>query len=536
MAPSNSEKICLSVLAHRVGQDVEPAAVRHPHHDFVDVVFRRPLDNLFDDGERRLPAFEREPLLAHKARVQKMLELFGRDEIAQDADALIAVERPVVGFRLHAVLQPALLLRHLDVHVLAADLAAVRLAQRFQNLSQRGDRLGAALADRFAQRTRQEFAVEVPDGEAVGFRIEFRMVAGLDTQRIEVGNEMPAHPVRVDHLDDAGFLGDLGVARGGQSGDLRLAVGDPAYRLVRHAQVLENLLVKSVVAVQQFLHLAQERAGFGALNDAVIVGAGDRHHLADTDHRAGLLGGAPVFGRVVDGARRDNRALARHQPRSGGHGPHRARIGQGKGGSLKVGGCEFGRARAAHQVVEGREVFLKVEVSGVLDIRHHQAAGAVPSRDIHRDSQVDVLVNHAERLSVLLVIGVVEGRNVFEGFDQRPPDDVGVGDFAAPYQPAMLIDDPPVLIHHFDGDGALRGRERNGERGRHILRNAPRRAAQWLKFDIRGRRRSGGWRSARWRCRSRRNGRGSGGRSAILLEDALPAFVDRRAVVQILLI
>ena len=62
-----------------------------------------------------------------------------------------AGQRPLVGFRLHALLQPALLLRHLDVHVLAADLAAVGLAQRLQDFAQRGHRLGAALAGVLAQ-------------------------------------------------------------------------------------------------------------------------------------------------------------------------------------------------------------------------------------------------------------------------------------------------------------------------------------------------------------------------------------------------
>ena len=112
-----------------------------------------------------------------KRRVQEMFELFGGDQVAQDAQRVSRVERPVVGFRLHALLQPALLLRHLDVHVLAADFAAVGLAQRLQNFAQRGDRLVTALADGFAEAAGEELAIEIPDGQAVGQRIEFGVVA-----------------------------------------------------------------------------------------------------------------------------------------------------------------------------------------------------------------------------------------------------------------------------------------------------------------------------------------------------------------------
>ena len=103
------------------------------------------LQQFFQDGERGLAAFQREALLADEAGVQEVLELLAGHQAAQDAHAGVAVERPVVGLRLHALLQPALLLRHLDVHVLAADFAAVGLAQRLQDFAQRGDRLWARL-------------------------------------------------------------------------------------------------------------------------------------------------------------------------------------------------------------------------------------------------------------------------------------------------------------------------------------------------------------------------------------------------------
>src|ERR1035437_7193172 len=110
------------VLADRVGEDVEAPAVGHADHQLVDVAKGRALQRFFQDGERGFAAFQRESLLADEARVQEVFELFARHHRAHDAHARGAVERPVVGLGLHALLQPALLLRHLDIHVLAADL------------------------------------------------------------------------------------------------------------------------------------------------------------------------------------------------------------------------------------------------------------------------------------------------------------------------------------------------------------------------------------------------------------------------------
>ena len=50
-------------------------------------------------------------------------------KLPQRAHARGGLKLPLVGSGLHALLQPALLLGHLNVHVLAANFAAVRFAQ-----------------------------------------------------------------------------------------------------------------------------------------------------------------------------------------------------------------------------------------------------------------------------------------------------------------------------------------------------------------------------------------------------------------------
>jgi hypothetical protein len=72
-----------------------------------------------------------------------------------------------------------------------------------------------------------------------------------------------------------------------------LPVRLPAHRLVRHLEMRENFLVEILRAVEQLLHLAEKHARFRALDDAMVVGAGDRHDLADAEGEARTSGATP---------------------------------------------------------------------------------------------------------------------------------------------------------------------------------------------------------------------------------------------------
>src|SRR5664279_3232616 len=102
--------------------------------------------------------------------------------------------------------------------------------------------------------------------------------------------------------------------------------------------------------------------------------------------------------------------------------------------------------RAGHQVVECVEVFLEWEPAGGLDIRDHEAAGAVLAGDVHGGAEVDPRGRQAERVSVLLRVGRVERRDLFERLDDGPADQVRVGNLAAAEQGPVLVDDAPVLV------------------------------------------------------------------------------------------
>ena len=140
---------------------------------------------------------------------------------------------------LDVLLDPALLLGVLDVHVLDAERAAVGVAQDVEDLVERGHVAAG-------QAVGHELARQVPDGEAVGQRVELGVdVRRLGVERVEVGDQVAADPVHVDQgldvhlLDQVLVLALVGAVAG-------VGVDLPAHRLVGHAHRLEDVVVEAV--------------------------------------------------------------------------------------------------------------------------------------------------------------------------------------------------------------------------------------------------------------------------------------------------
>ena len=76
----------------------------------------------------RLAAFEAEALLADVLGVQELLERLGCVQLVEDPPVLVGAQ--LGRNALDVLLDPSLLLRLLDVHVLDADRPAVGVAQR----------------------------------------------------------------------------------------------------------------------------------------------------------------------------------------------------------------------------------------------------------------------------------------------------------------------------------------------------------------------------------------------------------------------
>ena len=245
-------------------------------------------------------------------------------------------------------------------------------------------------------------------------------------------------------------------------------------------ELLGDRLVEAVLALQQLVDPAQERARLGALDDPVVVGGGHRHHLRDPE-RPDLLGRrVGPFGRIGDRAGGDDRALPGEQPRDRGDGAEPARVGERDVGALEVVGGELVLARLGDQVlvvgVEAREV----EALGALDAGDHEAAPAL-ALDVDRDPEVDARVLDHMRLGVDLGVAAAHHRPLDPGADDRPRDQVGERDL----HPAVLeraVDRLALRVQRVDRQRPERCRGGNRARLVHRLGEHRRRAAERLRL------------------------------------------------------
>ncbi len=308
----------------------------------------RGLEDRVEDGDEALAALEPEALLAHPLGAQELLEGLGGVEPAQDVALVVGVE--LVAHALDLRLDPVLLVEVLDVHVLDARRAAVGVAQHLEDVGEPQPVLGDQVAG-------EELAVEVPDGEAVGRRVELRRhLRFLPPQRVEVGDEVAAYPVDPDERGHGHLLLEhrlLAVDR--------VDVAPPLDGLVGHAEAGEDVVVELVGAEQQLLDALEEQARLGALDDAVVVGRRDVDDLGGAEVGQHHRVGAPPLGRVVEGAHAHDHALAGHEPRHRLDRADRARVGERDVGAGEVVGAQLVGADLADQLVVGAPEAPEVE-------------------------------------------------------------------------------------------------------------------------------------------------------------------------------
>ena len=273
--------------------------MRHADHDLAQAAESRVVQDAVEERDERLPALEREALVADVLGVEEALEALRLHDLLEDALLARRVEGRVVARRLHPVLEPVLPLGVGDVHVLDADRPAVGLAQGVEDLAQRRLVLAGEPAG-------HELAVEVPQGEAVGRGVEVAVRRPGAVEGVEVGHQVAAHPVVVDELQHLRLLLDL-LAPARRPEERGVRVHLPLHRPVRDAEVREDAVVEAVLALEEAFHAGEEEAGLRALDDAVVVGRRHAHHLADAEEAQGARGHRLVLGRVVEGPGRDDR-------------------------------------------------------------------------------------------------------------------------------------------------------------------------------------------------------------------------------------
>jgi hypothetical protein len=318
------------------------------------------------------------------------------------------------------------------------------------------------------------------------------------------------------------------------------------------------------------VHPLQEQARFGALDDAVVVGAGDRDDLGDAERREVAPVGTFELGRVLDAADADDHALAGHQPGHRLHRADRAGVGEGDVGTGVVVDGELVLLDLADQLFVGGQEAGEVERVGVLDDGHHEGARAVALVDVDGEAHVDVIVAKDARLAVgALDVSVLHvGDGLGDRLHDGVPDQVGEADLAEPRAGAVSVDHLAVDLEQLGGDVAEAGGGGNLEAGLHVLHDhgadaLDRLADLWnrRRSRHRGRRdrgrggrrldgldkrhRLGGRRGGRgrWRCGRRRLCAGlragltarSVGDRAVVLEELAPRLADRIGVGPVLL-
>ena len=166
----------------------------------------------------------------------------------------------------------------------------------------------------------------------------------------------------------------------------------PADGLVGHAHRLEEVVVEAVGAGQERRHPGQEEPGLGALDDAVVVGGGEGHHLAQAELGQHPRVGRLEPGRVAERADADDGALPGHEARHRLDGAERPGVGQRHRRPGEVVGGDLVRVDLADEVLVGQDEGAEVECVGVLDARHQQGAAAVALLLVDGQPEADVLV------------------------------------------------------------------------------------------------------------------------------------------------
>ena len=427
----------LVALAENVGQNVEAAAVGRSEHDLCDAGLHRSGEYAIEHRYQGLEPFKGEALVADVLGVKKTLERLGGVEHRERTALAGGVQPPGRVRALDPPLDPRLLVRLLDEHVLDAERAAVRLAEDAQDLAQRGALVAADIEG-------VELPVEVPEREAVPFELKLRVGRDLGRKGVDVGHQVAADPVHVDERQHAGLLSHQRVHPA--VGEVRVDVGREADRLVGHGEGLEDFLVVALLAGEQRRDPAQEFGALGALDHAVVVGAGQAQHLADSEVGESRGVRELVLGRVADAAGCHDQTLAGHQSRNGLRGAQHPRVGESHGGVGEVLGRKLACLRAPDQLVVRGEERRELERLGVLDARHHETARAVAPLDVHRDAEVDVLGRVAVGCALDLHEERPHARHPAERLHECPRQQVREAHLAAGELGKVLVHERPVLL------------------------------------------------------------------------------------------
>ena len=125
------------VLTHDIGQHIETAPVCHRDDNLFHAVVTCDFQCLGQEGNDAFGSLEREALRAHEFLLDKLFEEDRVGELGQRLELLGVGEDNLVLCDLHALFEPLLHYKVVDVHILDTDIFAVGSPKPRDNLSQR---------------------------------------------------------------------------------------------------------------------------------------------------------------------------------------------------------------------------------------------------------------------------------------------------------------------------------------------------------------------------------------------------------------
>ena len=451
----------------------QSAPVRHPHHDVTGAVIGEQLQRFLQHHDHRVEAFDREGLLPQEGAAQVAVHGFDLGQPAQQLELAFRAERLAIATGLDPLAQPVALFVTRDVLDLIGDRRAVGLPQVHEHLGE----IFAGNAD--AQDAGGNRLQEL-GREAMVHRIERRIAGRCTAERIQPGGEVAVAAIG-RHQGHAGRhrSQQLGFGRGWR-GDRRLRTNRARCLAdtgrCRHMHRLEGRLVEAVRARQQLVDPAQVLARFGALDDAVVVGARHRHHFGDAQLAQPAFRDGGELWRVTDGAGGHDGPLALHQPWDRRHRADAAGIGEHDGGAGEIVGDQLASAGFRHQRLVLIAERGEVQPVGVANHRHQQHAATILALHVNRQPQVNAACDPGG--------GAVDPfechrhrRHVLHGMHDGEGDQMGVGNLFRPARRLdRLIELPAPLVQKVDPHAAKAGGGRYLTAFLHVLDQRGRRA------------------------------------------------------------
>ena len=202
-------------LAEDVDQHIESAAMRHAEHEFLDAGATALLQQVIEQRDQHIGAFEREALLADEFSVQVALDALRRGQLGEQVAALLGRKAVLHAAELKLILQPQPLVAIRDVREFRADVSTVDHLQAPDDLAQR-----RALRDPLVAAGGEEHGIQIGIAQTRIVQIQHaRTRALLQPEWIDAGDQMAAIAVDLDQARYRGLLlaGGIGDRRAGRA-------------------------------------------------------------------------------------------------------------------------------------------------------------------------------------------------------------------------------------------------------------------------------------------------------------------------------